>query len=72
MTAPHDPGPQLPPDQIESLSQSIIQAFGAIADHIKTITGMTPAQIQASIDQLPEDQRAALIQRIQGQIPPMG
>lgn len=68
MTAPHNPTPP----EVEGLAQTIVQAFGAIADHIQTITGMTPLEIQNAIDQLPDEQRAQLINRIQGQIPPMG
>jgi len=65
MTAPHDPG--IP---IEGLAQSIIAAFQSIADNIQTITGMTPHELQAKMDELPDDQKAALIQRITGSIPP--
>ena len=51
---------------MEGLAQSLLQAFGAIADNIQQITGMTPAQLQQAMDELPDAQRAELIQRIQG------
>lgn len=64
MTAPHDPG--LP---VEGLAQSIIAAFQTIADNIQAITGMTPHELQAKMDELPDDQKAALMERITGAIP---
>ena len=63
MTAPHDPASQ---PSVEGLTQSLMQAFGTISDHIQQITGMTPLQLQQAMDELPDDQRAELIQRIQG------
>jgi len=69
MTAPHDPGPQLPPDQVTNLAHSIIAAFQSIADNIEQITGMTPQQLQAAMDELPDDQKAQLMHRITGAIP---
>lgn len=69
MTAPHDPGPQLPPSQVESLAQSVIAAFQSIADNIQQVTGMTPQQLQAAMDELPDDQKMALMQRITGSLP---
>ena len=65
MTAPHDPGPH-----VEGLAQSIIAAFQSIADNIQAITGMTPHELQAKMDELPDDQKAALVERITGAIPP--
>lgn len=65
MTAPHDPG--MP--AVEGLAQSIVAAFQSIADNIQQITGMTPHELQAKMDELPDDQKAALMQRITGSIP---
>lgn len=66
MTAPHDPGPAA---HVEGLAQSILAAFQSIADNIQTITGMSPHELQAKMDELPDDQKAALMARLTGAIP---
>lgn len=66
MTAPHDPGMH-----VEGLAQSIIAAFQQIAENVQQITGMTPHELQAKMDELPDDQKAALMERITGSIPPL-
>lgn len=54
---------------IDGLAQSIIAAFQSIADNVQQITGMTPHELQAKMDELPDDQKAALLARITGSIP---